>query len=465
MLPRMIACMAGCVSLLWAQTEIAQTIRTRGPGCSAWNQIQVEFKSTTGNPAGDTALIATWRWFDRLANPASSSFDPAPSFSFTADQAGAPRQIRVGEVEIQGGGAVDWTPDPRRPTPSWRPPDYLLVCLTLEERLPYGTLNVTLEFAGQDRPKPLQNPIRASVQGPPLPGAPAADGRVSGFVRELDFSGVLLSSVKDKNGVRSRRTEASMDLWFAPVLNWRRLSRDRGSGFVTFFTPYAAEVKASNQPITSSTLSANRIAMGPEYELRWYLRNAAGGVSDNALRVILKGKNASDRDFKVNELKFAAEIRPVWGRANRAALTEKHIKGVRNFRYGPGDRIGRTLAPFVGFEAGKPFIRGTPASAIEVFGPFQRGYFGIDASLNLYRRFSAAMTQKLYLRGERETNRWVHYSKYTAEWIFLHSRAQFASSLFVTFEKGRLPPFVSNVNSVNLGVRVQSSDWGWSGRR
>jgi hypothetical protein len=59
----------------------------------------------------------------------------------------------------------------------------------------------------------------------------------------------------------------------------------------------------------------------------------------------------------------------------------------------------------------------------------------------------------------------VHYMKNTLEWTFMTSRPQFASAVFFTFEKGRLPPFRSSVNSVNVGIRVQSSKWGLSNWR
>jgi hypothetical protein len=54
--------------------------------------------------------------------------------------------------------------------------------------------------------------------------------------------------------------------------------------------------------------------------------------------------------------------------------------------------------------------------------------------------------------------------KSSGQWTFI-SAPKFASALFVTFEKGRLPPFRSSVNAITFGVRVQSSDWGLGGPR
>jgi hypothetical protein len=458
-----------------AQPDISRGMAANRPGCASWNELRVEFRARANSPAVDQRLIAVWQWFEAaVKNPGA---DPASLFKLAISRTGEPpREIPIIGVEILGGRVEDWTPDPRRPDPSWRPPDGLLLCLALARRLPHDAVQAVLEFpepGGKARPKDLADPIQAELQGPPLPGKPPDPRKpgsdAKGFERELDFAAVLLSSVKDAASagttVRARDTKAVADLRFAPVLRARWLSRQAGDRLVTFFTPFAAEVKASNQPIKRDTLSANRIVMGPEYELRWYLKNARGGVTDNALRLILKANNASDRDFKVNEPKFAAEFRPVWGRANRPALDEKYVKKVRGFRYTPGDRIGRTLAPVVGFEAGNSYVRGVPASAIEIVGRFQRAYFGIEGGVNLSGRLALSSSQLLYMRGEYAANRWVHYSKNAAEWTFMTSRAQFSSGLFVTYEKGRLPPFNSFVNSVNVGIRVQSSRWGFSGWR
>ncbi len=70
----------------------------------------------------------------------------------------------------------------------------------------------------------------------------------------------------------------------------------------------------------------------------------------------------------------------------------------------------------------------------------------------------------MYIRGERDFDL-AHYMKNTAEWSLLASRPQFASAVYFSFEKGRLPPFRTNSNAVQLGIRVQSSKWGLSNWR
>jgi hypothetical protein len=305
-----------------------------------------------------------------------------------------------------------------------------------------------------------------SLAGPPLASTPPT-ASAKGFVRELDLAGVLLSSVQDTTTkgvtVRSRTTKITGDLFLAPILRLKSLSvHDVGDSFVTFFTPMAIEAHASNQQITKDTLSQNRIVAGPEYELRWYARNRAGGISDNLLRLILGAKSASDRDFKLLEPKFTAEFRPIWGRANRPVVDPKWLKGTGHRRT-RSEKIGRTLSPFVGFEEGHSYVRGIPVPAQTALGAFTRGYLGGDLGVDFNGRVAFTTTQTLYVRGEFH-NDWVHYMKSGGQWTFLSSTG-FASALFVTFEKGRLPPFRSTVNAVTFGMRVQSSNWKLGGVR
>jgi len=407
-------------------------------------------------------MTVLWRWFDSTARR-----DPPAHLQFKVRAVGSAEEpLVVRAAEILGGGAADWTPDPRHPE-TFRPPDRLGVCLTLERSLPNGSLDAKLDFLPPGAELPADLSVAAanrSLAGPALPspvGPTTAAAR--GFLRELDFSGVLLSSVLERTSAgvtsRTRDTKGVADLFLAPVLKLRRLSYESGKNWFTYFTPIALEAHASTQPILKDTLSQNRIVMGPEYEFRYYLNNRNHAPSDNVLRLTLMFKNASDRDFKLNEPKFVAEFRPVWGKANREILDPRFIRGVPGVRLTRGEKIGRKLSPFFGFEKGSSYSRGVPASALVSIGPFTRGYLGIDAGVDFNRMIAFSTTQTLYIRGERD-NDLVHYMKSSVQWTFLAPNPQFASSVFLSFEKGRLPPFRSTVNAVNLGIRVQSSKWG-----
>jgi hypothetical protein len=63
------------------------------------------------------------------------------------------------------------------------------------------------------------------------------------------------------------------------------------------------------------------------------------------------------------------------------------------------------------------------------------------------------------IRPGRTGQRFIDYMKNTLEWTFVACRPQFASAFFFTFDKGQLRSFRSSVNSVNLGIRMQSSEW------
>jgi hypothetical protein len=471
-----IAALASALPLFGADPIKASVVHTP-TNCSenqAWNQVGVrlgvESRDAFGSPGVQQRLIELWRWFDAIAQHDSA----ASAFQLTVTPSvGMKRDIQVRQIAILGGGTADWTPNPRNPE-GFHPPDELLFCVVLAERLPSGSLDAVMTFLTpspppqgfSSKPADLNDSAKGAVSGPVFPGKPLdprkPETATKSFDRELDLAGVLLSSVKDQTTgqsvVRMRTTKATGDLFLAPVLNLTALSFQPGKYWLTFFTPMAIEAHASNQPITKDTLSQNTITFGPEYEFRLYLKNSQGVASDNQLRFILKAKSNSDRDFKLIEPKFVAEFRPVWGIVNRDPLDGKNLKGLKGFQKTTGDKLGRKLAPFFGFEEGNSYVRGIPSQALSGVGRFTRGYFGIDAGLNWNNRISVATTQQIYVRGELDNDP-VHYMKNTADWTFLASRPSFASALFVTFEKGRVPPFRSSVNSVSLGLRMQSSHW------
>jgi|SRR5579871_41189 len=470
----LISALVLCAASLHAAQPIKSSLATNQPGCEGPRKVVIAFrveKPAEFTPDVQGRLVDLWKWFEAL-----SHLNPTSALEFRVQAVDAAREtIPVGSVEVLTGGPEDWLPDPRKPNAAFTPPRLLRVCLLLRDSLPAGSLDASLEFRspGDSIPAPpadlSETVANSALAGPKLPSpVTASTPAAKSFVRELDLSGVLLSSVQDTTThgttLRSRSTKATGDLFLAPILRLRKLSYDpQGSGFVTFFTPMALEAHASNQPISTGTLSQNRIVAGPEYELRWYLRNSRHAFSDNLIRVIFAGKNASDRDFKLLEPKFTAEIRPVWGKANTIVVDPKSLAGTGRRRT-TSEKIGRTLAPFFGFEEGKSFLRGIPAAAAIPVGPFTRGYFGGDVGVDFNGRLSLATTQTLYVRGEANEDL-VHYMKNTVQWTFLSAGPSIASGIYVTFEKGQLPPFRSYVNAVTIGIRVQSSNWKLGGSR
>ena len=468
---RLIITVALCTAGAQAADPIKTSLATNIPGCIDAKAIVISFR--VGKTADFTKpvqdrIVAIWNWFETLSDK-----DPAPSFRFSVQaQDQERRTIGVGHASVMGTAPEDWTANPRNPG-SFRPPQLLRVCLDLRGTLPHGSLDAKLEFltanGGPTPPPDLKDAAaNPSLAGPPVGTAVGSStAAAKGFVRELDLSGVLLSSVSDTTTkgvtVRSRSTKATGDLFLAPILRLRQLSYGDieempvAARLVTFFTPMAIEAHASNQAITKDTLSQNRIVAGPEYELRFYLKNSRGGISSNLLRLILAAKNASDRDFKLLEPKFTAEFRPIWGASNEPVVDPRSLKGtgVRRTR---GQKIGRTFSPFVGLEEGKSFFRGVPAAAETPLGRFTRGYLGSDVGVDFNGKLTLSTTQTMYVRGE-EHNDWKHYMKSTAQWSFFSIGPGLTSGLYVTFEKGELPPFRSPVNAVTIGLRVQSSGW------
>jgi len=449
-----------------AAAPITLALSTRTIGCS--KNDQAEFTASVERtedfkPEVFPRMIAIWRWFH-----SAGGAKPSTLFELSVRQPGEdPQTIAVDSYRILGGDEESWTPNPRAADPAtFKPPDFLRVCLNLDRDLPAGSLEGTLKFLAPAHPTgKLADDLTAvtnrSLAGPLLPAIPTTVTR--SFTRELDFAALLLSSVQDKTSsgqtVRTRDTKAAFDLWLAPILRLPGFSLKPGVNWFTYFTPIAIEAHASTQSINRDTLSQNRIVLGPEYEFRYYLGNGAGKASSNVLRFTAMFKDASDRDFKVNEPKFVAEFRPVWGRANKDVRDPKLVRNLPTFRLTRGDKIGRRLAPFFGFETGSTYSRGIPSSALRALGPFTRGYLGIEAGLDFNRKFAVNTTQILYIRGELN-NDVVHYMRNSAQWTILGSTPQFLSQLQFTYEKGQLPPFRSYVNSLSLGIRVLSSNWG-----
>jgi hypothetical protein len=334
-------------------------------------------------------------------------------------------------------------------------------CLTLEENVPKSEFTATLQALdpGQSRPIELARP----ASNPRLP--PAAEIRVDekSKERELDVAVLLASAVKDERDaaqnnalVRKRDNTATVDLRFMPIRNWTRLAVDRGY-WLTFFSPFVADAKVSNKPITKDTLSLNRIVLGSEFEYRWY-RNVQETPSRDFYRLIVKGGNTSDRDFKLNEFKGGVEFRPSPPKLNW------------ELRKGAGlgvDRwLGRSFVPVLGFEAGKSYVRGRPAQVLVPLGRLYRGYAGLEISFNVLNRMTTSAQHLFYFRGEEQSDQVVvSYSKAGLEFQIPGASRLAAPFLYMSYEKGRLPPFNAWVNVFKVGFRFQSTGWPWSGVR
>src|SRR5436190_23259742 len=97
--------------------------------------------------------------------------------------------------------------------------------------------------------------------------------------------------------VRKRENKGTLDLRLAPLLNILRLP-EPGSRTFMFLTPFLIDARVSTGKIDKDTLSLNRIAMGPQFEIRHY---TDPGTYPSYQRYIFTVTNASDRDFKQAE--------------------------------------------------------------------------------------------------------------------------------------------------------------------
>jgi hypothetical protein len=142
---RLITTVLVCAACVHAAAPIKASLATNPPGCQGAKKVGVTFgvdKAADFTPAVQGRLVEIWKWFEAI-----SGADAGPVLPFHVQALDAARKpITVGSVEILGGGAEDWTPDPRRPNAAFTPPRRLNVCLALRQALPAGSLDAKLEF-------------------------------------------------------------------------------------------------------------------------------------------------------------------------------------------------------------------------------------------------------------------------------------------------------------------------------
>jgi hypothetical protein len=319
-------------------------------------------------------------------------------------------------------------------------------------------------------PKEISGPIAktmSAIASMTAPDASKAGDDTTLELREiksnLDASIALTSAIKDKeeNGVttRKRDTNAVFDLLFAPALN---LSLD--SDEVHFFTPFFIDAKVSNGSITKDTLSLNRILLGTQYSIRW--RPDDGNF--NKYIFSFRGINASDRDFKHVEAKFNFEFRPIfrsWNQPLNIRFRQPMPPSVLIPDNGPKylrvGNFGYQIQPLIGLELGRTYRSKREAFDVEETSPnLRRLFFGMDMVFNVTRFSNIKITDTFYLRGESKEARHRNYFKGELEIPVIFSNRT-AQSVFVSFEKGDQPPFVSpGVNAVKIGYRI-TSNLGW----
>jgi hypothetical protein len=347
----------------------------------------------------------------------------------------------------------------------------VLLCLQFQQPLPNEKFNASVAFHNNP-PVEFDRPLVKAITGPKAMGIPIAskiadDNKLGmrAFDNNLEVGTVFTSSVKEvkvnKVQTRQRQSRGALDLRFAPLLRDRERP-PRAKEWQLFRTPLFVDAKVSSGKISEDTLSLNRILFGTEFNFR-YVEGTNRGERDKYV-VVLRGTNASDRDFKVAEIKGEFEFRPIVEDLNQP-LKAKH----NSFRSvlipdGPpkeilaGGWFGYQIQPFIGFEAGHVYRHNRSVfKTEEQDDTVRRLLLGLDMALNLTPRVTLSLSDIFYVRGEAPAHRGRNYFNGTVEAPLGNLTRNTAQSVFFSSERGTQPPFATPaVNALKFGYRVRS---------
>ena len=330
-------------------------------------------------------------------------------------------------------------------------------CITLIEAPPPGKYTLDINFDDAAPPELRRAVLEGDGEGPDIPNPTAEKRDLEDF---LDLGLTLSSSVADqeqpdKTTKRVRTTRGVSDLFFAPILNLRKVNPlQRNGGVVQVFTPFYIDSKVSTGKITKDTLALNRIELGSTYEFRHYLNTKA---YPDLMRHALSFKHNSDRDFKQDEFTFVYEFQPLFGFLNQplgSAPNILHGEPIANEE----DKFGREIVPIVGIELGRTYRVRDPKEFEGTSRNVRRFYFGGAMTFDLTKYLQLSLKDLFYVRGENPKDRTENYFISTVEApLGRIGSLRAAHALFLSFERGEQPPFTNpSVNVFKFGYRIRA---------
>lgn len=350
----------------------------------------------------------------------------------------------------------------------------IVVCQTAGAKKPNGQYDERITYTAPDTPVELRRPLlKTELTGSSAAAAPA---EISGddvtkrpLEQNLDLGLQYASSVKTDSttGAKSRESEGTFDIRFAPILNTLGWPSEPGKKpLIRFYTPFAINAQVSTGKITTDTLSTNTIQLSSQYEWRKY---HSLKTYPTFMRYIASVNNYSDRDFKNAEVTGKIEFRPYLSFLNhplswRVATVEPHTLDPDPSR---GPKViyekrgfGYAVTPVVSFEGGGRYRDKSPLAPFDTSDFVRRTAVGGEATFDLTSYVSLSLQDQLFIRGESSTDRTHNYFKTSIQAPLQSLMAYSAATLFVSFERGTLPPFSTpNANSVKAGIRIQANGW------
>ena len=348
-------------------------------------------------------------------------------------------------------------------------PTILTRCFALSPLPPSGTYDLKLTFPPESPIELLPFVLKTELTRTAHDAAPLkvddTDVGKRSVEQNLDVGVQFGSSVDTMDdGSRSRTTQGTLDLQFAPLLNILPAPQPKASS-LWFLTPFFVNARVSTGSITKDTLSENRIIAGSALELRHYSNPT---TYPSYQRWIVSVKNASDRDFHQAEWKGGLEFQPVLSPLNHplrwAEQTEAPVLDpdpTREPKHIPANiGFGWQVLPVLGGEVGRTWRNHDQMAALEDRETVRRFYFGGPISLDLTRYVAVSAQDLLYVRGEAPDDRLHNYFLATANIPLPSFNAASAHSVFFSYERGGQPPFSTpDTNALKLGYRLQWDGW------
>jgi hypothetical protein len=333
----------------------------------------------------------------------------------------------------------------------------IFACGTLAQSPPAGDYEFSLDFLPPAPFELRQQTLKIGLSGVSAPTT-TGERNLEDFI---DLGLTLTSSVddveqEDETTKRVRTTRGALDLWFAPILNLRKVKAIGEGGTVQVFTPFYIDAKVATGKITSETLALNRIILGSNYELRDF-RNT--NAYPDLLRHSFNFNNTSDRDFKQAEFKFVYEFQPIFGAINQPLGSAPDILD-REVIENQNDKFGLEIVPVVGVELGRTYRVRNPQDFEGVSRNVRRFYFGANMTFDLTKHFRLSLLDRFYVRGETPEDRGRNYFTGSIEAPLSgigNDRLRGAHALFFSFERGDQPPFSNpGVNVFKFGYRIRA---------
>lgn len=345
-------------------------------------------------------------------------------------------------------------------------------CLTFNPVHTRGTFRYEISLA-PDAPLELRTPLTGKVDLKTAANVPTSSDTTDitkrKFEKNLDAAVQFSSSVDDVGdpAVRTRVNKGTLDLRLAPLLNVLAPPTQNDTIF-KYWTPISINARVSTGSITKATISTNRIDVGSDFEFRKY--PARAGDYPNFARFILSARNSSDRDFKQAEVKGVAEFDPVLGFLDHplAVKEPQRVKWQVNSDDNPKDmneipipgNFGWQVLPQFGVEFGRTYRNHQRLATELVDEAVRRFYFGGSVRIDITKRVDLTALDQFYVRGEKKEDRLHNYVKTALEFILPEFSPNAAHSVFISFERGNLPPFTTHdANAAIIGYRVQWDHW------